>query len=143
MRSIRPARSPTPPPASVNVSTSRQYTMAFFHHRSLVGRRSIRGSMYPARRSSRCARDISDAPPGVAGEESEEPSGRRRTTGEVSLALLRRFPNPLYRPKVWPWLPEADDERYTALSEDLVVIHAELMPAFRDADFGALRAQNA
>src|SRR3954469_80747 len=42
MRSIRPARSPTPPPASVNVSTSRQYTTASFHHRSLVGARYIR-----------------------------------------------------------------------------------------------------
>ena len=61
----------------------------------------------------------------------------------MALALLRRFPNPLYRPEPWPWLPRAEDQRYTALSEDLVVVHADLRPAFEDADFGALRAQNA
>jgi hypothetical protein len=61
----------------------------------------------------------------------------------VAPALLRRFPNPLYRPEPWPWLPDAGDERYTALSEDLAAIHEHLMPAFQDADFAALRAQNA
>jgi hypothetical protein len=61
----------------------------------------------------------------------------------MALALLRRFPNPLYRPKVWPWIPDADDVRYAVLSVDLVAIHEDLVPAFQDADFAALRAQNA
>jgi hypothetical protein len=61
----------------------------------------------------------------------------------MALALLSRFPNLLYRPKTWVWLPKADDGRFAALSDDLAALHAELMPAYEDADFAALRAQNA
>src|SRR4051794_21437949 len=47
MRSIRPVRSPQPSPSeSRKVSTSRQYTTAFFHHTSLVGASRIRQA-YP------------------------------------------------------------------------------------------------
>jgi acyl dehydratase len=75
-------------------------------------------------------------------DQSKEPSGRRRTISDVALALLKRFPNPRYRPKPWRWLPEAGDPKYAALSDDLAAVHEDLMPAFKTADFAALRAQN-
>lgn len=40
-------------------------------------------------------------------------------------------------------MPDADDERYSALSADLAAVHEALMPEFEEADFAALRAQNA
>ena len=61
----------------------------------------------------------------------------------MDLELLRRFPNPAYEPPKWQWLPAADDEAYGPLSKDLAVVHADLMPAFKTSDEGALRAQNA
>jgi hypothetical protein len=61
----------------------------------------------------------------------------------MALALLRRFPNPAYRPSHRRWLPDADDEHSSALSADLTAVHEALMPAFEEADFAALRAQNA
>ncbi len=59
------------------------------------------------------------------------------------VALLRRFPRPVYRPKKpWPWLPNADHPDYTVLAADLRAVHEKLMPTFTAADEAALRAQN-
>jgi hypothetical protein len=60
----------------------------------------------------------------------------------MAVALVRRFPNPLYRPLSVSWLPNAGEERYAALAAELAAVHDELMPAFTRADVAALRAQN-
>lgn len=61
----------------------------------------------------------------------------------MALELVKRFPNPVYRPADLPWLPAADDQHYRALWEDLKAVHEDLMPTFKTADRAALRAQNA
>jgi hypothetical protein len=58
----------------------------------------------------------------------------------MALALLRRFPNPLYRAESVPWLPDA--ARFPALAAELTVLGDELVPAFERADLAALQAQN-